>query len=206
MAVKNFITDPSTGNQAIVQDDSLTIVSFPCPPLMRQKNEIFRQYFTDDGTSTGSNDMLVDGSGTPVIFWVSADEKNDRYITFVNIVIADEGAKLNKFGGIAALTNGCDFFYENIRGEITIADALKTNWDFMRMGLSQTPVPQIKVQKDIEGKVDAYVSCVNFIQFMPPYGVKLDRATQQRLAIRVNDNVSTIDSFNAIAYGFDRIP
>ena len=40
---------------------------------------------------------------------------------------------------------------------------------------------------------------------MPPYGVKLDKGSSQKLAFTIKDNVGTAaDTFNAIAYGFDR--
>lgn len=201
------ITDGSgNGKDAIVtSEQSLYVTQNMAPPLVRQKTKIMIQYLTDDGTSSGSNDMVVDGSTTPQSFWIEADDDNDRYITCVNLIIADEGASLNKFGAITALTTGCDFFYETQQEQIFIGTAMKTNWDFVRMSLTaEMPVPEIKPQKDVEGKVDAYVPCINFVSILPPHGIKLDRGTNERLVVRVNDDVSGIDAFNAVSYGFDR--
>jgi len=40
---------------------------------------------------------------------------------------------------------------------------------------------------------------------MPPYGVKLDAGTTQRLVFAIRDDITAeTDAFNAICYGFDR--
>jgi len=43
-------------------------------------------------------------------------------------------------------------------------------------------------------------------RFMPPFGIKLDRGTNQRLVFEVRDDCTDADVFNIIAYGFDRMP
>ena len=206
MVVKSYITDPATGNQAIIQDDSLTVIQFPAPPLMPQKSRIFKQYLTDDGTSTGDEDMQVVASlESPSDFYVEANETDDRYITVVSFVIADEGAKFSLFGAIAALTNGCRFFYESDTAVVDVAyTPLQTNWAFVRMSLMKTPEAEMKVQKDVEGKVDAYVPVIDFTKILPPFGIKLDRGSNQRIVLQVRDDTTGVDSFNAVAYGFDR--
>ena len=172
--------------------------------MLPQKSKLFSQYLTNDGLSTGDEDMRVDGSVTPVEFWVTAHEDCDRYISVVNFVIADEGAKFSEFGHITALTNGCQFYYERDNEIVYIGNNLKTNWDFVRITLSMTPEPEMKVQKDIDGKVDAYVPCFNFSTMLPPFGIKLDKGSSQKLIVKVRDDIQAIDSFNAVAYGFDR--
>jgi len=209
MTIKNNIQDPSTGEEAIVQDGCLTVTQFPCPPLMPQKNRIFRQYLTDDGTSTGDEDMRVAATlAAPQEFYIQADNDSDRYITTVSFVIADDGAELDEFGALAALTNGCRFYYESLSATVYIDfTPLKTNWDFVRMAFGQPAFGDGKgafLAKDVEGKVDAYIPIIDFIRIMPPYGIKLDKGSIQRLVMQIRDNTSAVDSFNAIAYGFDR--
>jgi len=196
------------GTSVRVEDEALMVTQYTCPPLLPQKNKIFRQYLTDDGLSTGSNDMLVDGSSTNVEFWVPAHADNDRYITAVSFVIADVGAELDEFGGITALTNGCQFEYKRAGGEtVIIHDALKSNWDFVRMCMGNpafgTAVDAFR-GKNVVGASEAYIPVFNFLALMPPYGLKLDAGTQQKLTFRIRDNCSTIDGFDAIAYGFER--
>lgn len=203
--VKSNIVDGSGSKiEAYVRDNSLVVTQFTSPPMLPQKNKIFIQKFTLDGKPDGIFDMLVDGSGANIEFYIPADNDNDRYISYINFVIADEGAKLSNFGNITALTNGCQVFYERSNEVVFVNDALKTNWDFMRVSLDQSPIPKIEVQKDIEGKIDAYTPVIDFRSLLPPYGIKLDAGSDQRLVIKIRDNVSTIDSFNAIAYGQER--
>jgi len=203
--IKTRITDSGTGQQArVLPEGELLVSTHTSPPLLPQKSKLFSQHLTDDGLSDGDEDMRVDGSVKPVYFWITADEDSDRYITVVNFVIADEGAKFSEFGHITALTNGCQFYYERDNEIVYIGNDLKTNWDFVRVTLSKTPESEMKVQKDIEGKVDAYVPCFNLSIMLPPFGVKLDKGSSQRLIVKVRDDIQAIDSFNGIAYGFDR--
>ena len=95
-------------------------------------------------------------------------------------------------------------YYQNALETVYAHEALKTNWDFVRMSLNRTPEPEMKVQKDIEGKVDAYVPVIDFTKIMPPNGIKLDAGANEKFAIVVRDDISGIDSFNAAAYGFER--
>ena len=169
----------------------------------------FRQFLTDDGTSSGSNDMQVNGSSTPVEFWIPADTVNDRYITNVSFVLADAGAQLNNFGNIADLTNGCDFEYEMLDRTITIADGLATSFDFVRLSLGQPSFGNGSSAfraTNVAGNSEGYIPFVNFQMLVPPYGLLLKAGTSERLILRVNDNTTGVDAFNAIAYGFERLP
>lgn len=194
------------GREAFVTSlGELLVTSSTVPPLVEQKSRPFRQYFTDNGLASGSNDMGVDGSVTEREFYIAADEFDDRYITNINIIIG-YGASSSPFRWCdgTALTNGTQFFYQSSRGEVEIHDGIKSNQDMFR--LSHDP---IRTSWEVRG-VDAlndygYFINIDLENYMPPYGVKLDRGTGQRLGFRIRDNVgSAADSFNAIAYGFDR--
>jgi len=210
MTIKNRIVDgDGTGIEAhVTEEGALLVTNYACPPLLPQKNKIFRQYLTADGTATGSNDMLVDGSGTPIKFWLPADAEDDRYITVLSFVIGDGGANLNEFGGVAALANGCRLYYEdNVGDEVIIGDALKSNWDFIRMCFLHPAFGDAGSAlrlTNVEGGAEAYTPWLNLLQIMPPYGLKLDRGTNQSITLEVRDNCTVPDVFNAIAYGFER--
>ena len=65
--IKNVITDGGgRGRKASVEDDALLVTQYTCPPMIPQKNKIFSQFFTVDGSASGSNDLGIDGSATPV--------------------------------------------------------------------------------------------------------------------------------------------
>ncbi len=204
MLKSNIIDGGGSKDAAFVEDNALVVTQYTCPPMLPQRNKIFIQNFTLDGTANGVSDMLVDGSGTNAVFYVPAHDENDRYITYINFVIADDGVNLKLFGKIAALTNGCQLYYERTGETVFVHEALKTNWDFMRMSINQTPIPSIGTQKNVEGKTDAYTPVVDFKSLMPPYGIKLDAGSSQKIAIKIRDDVSGIDTFNCIAYGFER--
>ena len=204
--IKTVINDgKGSGDRAFIEDNALLVTNYTSPPLLPQKIVLFREYFTD---SSDSNDMLVDGSTINHEFEITASTTSDRYITAVNIEVSDDGSKLKYFGATNVLTNGVQFFYERKDSVVYIHDAMKTNWDMMRVGMLWiSPLVDIKPAKDINAKVDAFVSVINFTQMMPPHGIKLDKGTTQRLCIKVRDDLTAgnmPDTFDAIAYGFDR--
>ena len=185
-------------------DNALYTTTIPYPPVVPQKVKPFRQYFTDDGTLSGSNDMGVDGSATNVDFYVQASETDDRYITNLSVLVGYGGAgKPFQFADSTALTNGMRLFYESQAGEVDIHDAIKSNQDFFRLTFDLIPTSWEVRHVDA---LNDYGYFMNFdlTQIAYPLGVKLDRKTQERLVMCVRDDATNADSFNVIAYGFDR--
>ncbi len=201
------------GSCARVVDDSLLTSANISPPLLPQKVKVFRQYMTDDGTATGTSDMDVNGSVTPVEYWIPSGNDADRYIATISFLLAKSGAALNEFGGSTALTNGCDLEYQRTGGEtITIHGALKSNFDIVRlcMGVPAfgTGNAAFKVNNAIATD-EAFIPVFDFTRILPPYGLKLDMGSTQKLIMRINDNLTAgayLDNFDVIAYGFDRMP
>ena len=169
--------------------------------------EVFRQYLTDDGMATGDKDMVVDGSTTAVEFWVNAGSDDDRYITTLSFIIVDVNATLDKFGNVTALTNGCQLYYETLAQTITIHDALKTNFDFVRLCMGQPAFGDAMTAfraSNVVGNSEGYIPVLDLRRLVPPFGIKLDRGTTQRLVLTVRDDCTGIDRFDCIAYGFSR--
>jgi hypothetical protein len=123
------------GNSSDHKLGEIGVVIHTHPPITESRTGLpFRQYFTLDGTPTGDNDMLVDGSVIPVEFCIPASPDFDVYVKFIAIKIADAAAKLNKFGALAALTNGVQFEWQSQEiGALTIHDGIKDNLEFFRM-------------------------------------------------------------------------
>ena len=202
----NIVDGLGTGRRALVDDQNGLVVSvLPCPPKVRQQNKVFRQYFTADGTASGSNDMGIDGSGG-TRFWVPADDENDRYITRVDFMVGYgtaagvwEWADAN-----AALSNGHRFYYERDTEEIDIHEAIKCNSDLMRICVDILPTSW-EVRNLGAANDYGYLCAMDTIQLLPPYGIKLDAGSNQRLVIQLRDNLTGhTDTFNAVAYGFER--
>jgi len=194
-------------NGAEVTDDNelLNILS-PHPPLHPSKTKPFRQYLTDDGLSTGSNDMGVDGSVTNVDYWIPACSECDRYITALSVEVAyGTTGQPNEWADGTALTNGHRLFYISDQGERDIHDGIKNNQAFFRLKFSLIPtnweVRHLGASNDF-----GYLFAIDLTKFGLPYGIKLDSGTTQKLVMRIRDNAGTgADTFNMIAYGFDRI-
>jgi len=166
----------------------------------------FSQWFTDDGRETGSNDLKVDGSTTPQSFYIEALEDKDIFIKSLSIRISDNGARLNLFGAISALTNGISFKYKNNAiGEVVIQDEIKTNLDLVRLG-HQTPAVgsgSDAFRADVSGSgADSYLIVLDMEEtFGFPWGLRLVKGTKDRLIFEVNDNITAIDAFDIKGFG-----
>lgn len=163
---------------------------------------------TEDPTD-GTNETGLDFHQEISEFYIPAHASRDRYITQVSFLIADASADLTKFGAVTALTNGCDFEYVFGTGEtIIIHGTLKTNWDFIRM-CSGYPAfgstTNAFIASNVSGASEGIIPVFNFLNLIPPYGLCLQAGTTQKLLIRLNDDTSGVDAFDAIAYGFERI-
>lgn len=214
MSVRFNITDgKGSGKSATVESDgSLLTTSLAIPPVdFESVIRPFRQYITSDGTACGSTDMRVNGSTNSVEFFITAPSDGDRYVDTISIAIADAGAALNQFGNIGALANGVEIFYEdNTLGDVTLADGLVSNFEFARfvaggvhaIGAGTTSYRANNVQGNSEGFL--FYLDISTV-FNIPWGIRLKKGSNLRLVVRINDNVSGVDKFDMIAYGFDRI-
>jgi hypothetical protein len=190
-----------TGNRLKIQPEGdIGVVVHTHPPIRESRTGLpFRQYFTLDGTVTGSNDLRVNGSSTPVEFCIPAEETKDRFVKFIAVKLADAGAKFDKFGALTALTNGVEFEWQSQElGSLVIHDGIKDNLEWFRMS------NQIPTIIDLSGGgADAIIVGIDLSKmFGSQWGIKLTAGTNEKLIFRVNDNLSVgIDNFNIIAHG-----
>jgi hypothetical protein len=206
MINSQIIDGKGSKNKVKVNGESaLYTIQLPYPPIVEQKTKPFRQYFTDDGTTTGSNDMGVDGSSANQDFYIAANTDNDIYITSMNFIVGygASGSPFNWADG-TALTNGTRIFYENRDGEVDIHNGIKTNQDLFRLSFSTIQnnweVRGVNANNDYGYFISSNLSSMGL-----SFGIKLDRGSKQRLTIRIRDNAgASADSFNCIAYGFER--
>ena len=158
----------------------------------------------------GTNETGIDFHQETSEFSVISHETRDRYITQVSFLLADASAVLNKFGNVTALTTGCNFEYIYGTGEtITIYGALKSNWDFVRMccgNPSFGATTNAFIASNVSGTSEGIIPVLDFTKIIPPYGLCIEAGTDQRLLLRINDDTSGVDAFDAIAYGFERLP
>ena len=187
-----------------------SVVVHPHPP----KDELlapepFRQYFTDDGTTAGSNNMIVAGTlAAPIPFYIKAVPEYDIYIKSISVVIGDAGAPaLNKFGALAALTNGIEWVHlRQEEGEYILHDGIKTNLEFVRLGVDTgaigTGVDAYLADVSGGGTEKSYLPVINMTQtFGMTWGLRLRKGTTDRLGFNVRDAMAGLVTFNAIGYG-----
>lgn len=179
-------------------------------PLMDQgiTPSPFSQWFTDNGASDGSNDMRVDGSSIPQRFYIKAQDDFDIYIKTISVRISDNGARLNDFGALSALTNGVSWTTSNnsLGDDYVIQDQIQTNLDFIRLGFLTQGVGEgtSAFRADISGSgSETYLPVIDLSQtFGPRWGVRIKRGSNDLLSFIVNDDLdSGIDTFNIKAFG-----
>lgn len=187
-------------------DNALYVTEIPHPPFTPQLQEPFRQYFTDDGLSSGSNDLAVDGSSTNVDFWIPSSTTSDRYISSLSFIVGyGTTGQPNEWCDGTALTNGIRVFYTSSRGEIDIHEGIQSNQDMFRLKNLNVDLNWEVRHVNANNDFGYFIVADLKILFGFKFGIKLDKGTNEKLIIRIRDNMTTnTDSFNCIAYGFDR--
>lgn len=209
MPIEVILIDPDSNRKAkIGPEGQLETVQHAHPPQGEQIAELpFRQYFTDDGTPTGSNDMRVNGSVDYVDFYVSARNDVDVYIATISVLISDSSATLSKFGNLTALTNGVQVIWSNqTTGAYELHDGIKTNFDFVRFAGG---VPSFGdgatafIASNVSGNAEGFIPTIHIPTiFTMKHGLRLTANTQDKLIFRIRDNLSIgMDAFNIVSYG-----
>jgi hypothetical protein len=206
-----FSINDGTGNQrqaSVSKHNALKVVDQRIPSSEDPTLLIPLQVdFKNDSDST---DMRVDGSTTNVSFAIKALPDVDIFIDSISFRIADVNASANKFGNIAELTNGCQLIYSDLdNGEIIIGKELKTNFDFLRLCQGK---PSFGSSNDAlrianaSGQSEGYIPVLDFSEmFGLPWGVRLRAGSEEKLVIKIRDNTTTIDAFDAVAFGFKKL-
>jgi hypothetical protein len=208
--IRTVIADGLSNNSATITSENALMVNTLSYPAITEVNkvEFYRSYLT---TTAGSNDMKVNGSvAAPIEFYIKAIEGADRYITQLSFLLADPSMVLNEFAHIAALTNGCTLTYNKVGKNITIHEGLKTNFDIIRLCIGTQAfgaTTNAFIASNVSTTAEGIIPILDLTKLMPPFGIKLDMNSIQRISLKVQDNLTGINAagaFNVIAYGFDR--
>lgn len=214
MALKTTVRSGSgDGAEAAVDKaGALLVMRRSLPPMLTAGSDKLRAWTATFLNSAASADMRVDGSSTVAKFYISADQDNDIYVRMAQVVIADSGATLDKFGNLAALTNGVRFHYDTDTGETELS-VWKRNVHLIGYtggegafgdGATSFQYPNIGGSPGVE----AYVGYVDFHRvYGYEWGLPLRAGSNQRLVITVRDDLSAgLDQFSADAHGLERLP
>jgi hypothetical protein len=187
-------------------EGELSVVVHPHPPKDEEESALpFRERFSTDAGATA---MAVNGSVTNAEYSIRAQEGFDIYIKHISVVIGDNGSPaLNKFGALSALSNGVKWTWDNRTvGVIELHDGIKTNLEFIRTGNMTAGVGDgtTAFLSDVSGggTEASYLPQIDLAGlFGMPYGVRLRKGSSDRMTFTVRDDLSTLVTFNIIAYG-----
>jgi hypothetical protein len=191
----------------VTAEGAIHVVQHPHPPSEGDINYPLpiAEFFKD---VNNSNNMIVNASlSAPQTFKVSSVKDFDVYIKSITIQISDQGARLDKFGALPALTNGVGLSYNNQSlGIIDIFTGFKSNLDFFReatggKGFGDSTNAWLA---DISGGgQDTYFPEIDLqTRYGLQWGFKLAKGTQDSLLFKVQDDLTGLGVFNIKAHGF----
>lgn len=204
MTIRNMIEDgKGTGSVAQVTERNAVLVQLVPDTSIGIAGEILtalrleREYFDN----AGSPDLNQNGSVSPLDFEVRAELGFTKWITGFRINLEGVNFEIGtndfrRFGAAAGpggLTNGVEIFSLQSGEQINISlEPIKTSGDFLSYA-------------------DRYINLVNsvgaqedFLQFtfVLDKPIVLPDGSSDRIVIRVSDNLTAIDKFQAIAQGY----
>jgi len=179
------------------------------PPIDEEVVAIpFRQYFTLTGKKGGNSNMARDGSVNYADYYISASNEYDIYIKYITVEIGDGGSPaLNKFGNLSALTNGVAFYWNTQQEPFyELHEGIKTNKEFIRIasdtGAIGTGTEAYLADVSGGGTEKSYLPNMDMKEIYGfPWGLRLRKGTLDKLIFRVQDNLTGLSTFNAIATG-----
>lgn len=213
MGLNSYITDAKNQKTTkVVDEGALEVISSGIPVFgERQKQIAYRDFFRD---SAGSEDMTVDGSTQSIDFIIPAHTAAcDRYVSSISFELLGTNASLSQFASISALTNGVDLIYSNPEAEGGLVNisltGLKTNWEIVRLCKGEpafgTGNSAFKAS-NVVGNNEAFIPFLDFrTVFGFAFGVRLRAGTDDRIILRINDDLTGVTGFTAVASGFDRL-
>lgn len=141
--------------------------------------------------SSGSADMNIDGSITPMVFSVDALQNNYIHLHEIRTVFVDRfiGFGEDKFGESAVLPNGVKYsiFYDSV--ETTLAN-LQRNEDFVLLG------PGLGAVIDENGLYDM-ISAIQ--RFDRP--ITLRKGSSDAFRVTIRDDLTGANYFRVLVYG-----
>ena len=199
--LKTSIHNQGNGHSLAIQEDgSISAFIIPQPPRFAEQVTLpIAEYMMLNGN--GASSMVVNGSVINQDFYIEA-KSFDIYVNTVVFEIADATASLNKFGNLAALTNGLEFYYFNqTQGKYTIESALKTNYEFVKLANFEPPFGDQALTNAI-GASEAYVGVIDLEDvFGLQWGLKLRANSTDRLGFIIKDDLTGIDAMTIKIYG-----
>lgn len=163
------------------------------------------EFLTD---SAGASSMLVDGSVSEKMFFIESSPDYDRHVLSMSFTIEQDNAKLNLFGALAKLTNGCQLYYQdNSLGDVFLHEAIKSNYDLVQMCLFNpafgTGTEAFK-GSNVDQKLDAYIPVLDIKDaFGLAYGVLIPAGSDKKIVFNIRDDITGLGRFDCKVLGYD---
>lgn len=160
-----------------------------------------RTYLRLEGEGAGSNDLNVDGSTTPQLFWKGSETNAALFITSARILMNGTNLEINtndfrRFGDAAVapgLTDGIEFYFEQ-SGEQTdlFIEPIQTIGDFLNFA------------DDFTNLVNSIGSQEDFLSFDFVFDqpVVLTPGSVDRIVMKISDDLTDIDLLKVIVRGW----
>jgi len=142
---------------------------------------------------SGATNINVNGSIAPVRFRIQPPINTVFYVTHLVCFVRDDGAALNKFGGLAALTNGVKFEIKSADLPQITLFAVKTNADLMTQA-DEGELVDNGFATDGQDLVKAVID-------LSP-GVRIPYGSTANIYVTIQDNLTALSSFYIRAKGW----
>ena len=207
LSKKNFSISNGTGDEYRAKVNLLNALKVQDQRLPVDEDKILLFPYSATFKNSGSTDMRVNGSTSNVDFTIESSALGDIYVDSISFRIADVNATADKFGTLSALTNGVQLIYSDLNnGENQIGQNIQTNFDLVRLAQGN---PSFGSGTDAfrignaSGNSEGYIPVLDFSSsFGLPWGIRLRKDKKEKIIIRIRDNITAIDAFDAVAYGF----
>ena len=160
--------------------------------------------FVEEALNGGSNDMTVNGSGTPVDFTIPAQVEKEIFIEDLILDGQDNGIKFGQFlGQNSALTNGVEVTIKSDNIETTFpiiytTEDIKNKWAALGGDGANFRI-------DVQAGADEVLGILRFVN---PFIIRAQGTftTDDFIRVRIRDNLTNITRFNFRAKGFEKEP
>ncbi|MCH7759985.1 hypothetical protein IIA15_01070 [candidate division TA06 bacterium] len=211
MGIDVKIEDGLSGQTARIDNDgnlNVSIKGGALEPVGSQSKFIFfSALLGTTGGNSGITNMAVNGSSTPVKFFIGADPDHDIFLQTIQIVISDGSLSHSKFGAISSLSVGWDL--EVTEAGITdfLIEKAQSNGEVItRSGMVDWfgNSTSVSIIPNFSGSDDALIVTIPAHLFVPG-GIRLGRGIVNEIFATVNDNLTSLASMEVRVFGYRQV-
>ncbi len=168
---------------------------------INQNSFLFNRPVTENGLPNGNYDLAVDGSETPVDFYIEALEGERLSVArFLISIRSATNIGVNEYGDLAELSNGLYiYFYDATTGltlDLIYPLSIKRNEDWGRWCYDSQPIAIGPTQN-----TQTWQARWTLAKYNPknPYGIVMEEG--DRIGVRIRDDLSGLAGHTVIAEG-----